>query len=177
MNEDEKKKIPCTQSDLSKVQEIFSNVISEKLSDSKLNLHRIIGNFQLLLNEGFEVQPSPEDDCESQRLKYKIEKCQKKGLRLKNTLDVQRNQIISKTSETIEKMLEENSPNIEEFSESEILSDKIQDEEFLSHLSILDDCIEKLLYQLSTKNSDLQKKTEKLNNNAKDIELFLSSFS
>ena len=32
-------KVPCTKSDLAKVEEIFTNVINEKLGDPNLNLN------------------------------------------------------------------------------------------------------------------------------------------
>lgn len=178
MNDDQK--VPCTKNDLDKAEEIFSNVIRDKLSDSKLNTDKIIQDFRKLLQESFVIQPSPEDDRESQELKDKIEKIQKKALRLKNTLEVHRNQIITDVRAKVEQMLEEKSPKIEDLNEQEIFDDEIHDEEFKQRLSIFDSDIEKILSQLSKSNPKMKTDAEQFEmykNNAMDIESFLSSCS
>ena len=121
------------------------------------------------------IQPSPEDDRESQELKDKIEKSQKKALRLKNTLEVHRNQIVSGVRESIEKKLEENAPRIEDFSEDDISIENDIDEEFQGRLSILDDSIKKLLSTLSEINSKVQVGAQQFDKKATDIESFLNS--
>ncbi|KAK8884170.1 hypothetical protein M9Y10_043276 [Tritrichomonas musculus] len=175
MTDPKETKIPCTKDDLEKAEEIFSHAINEKLSNSNLKLNEISDKFHELLQRCLVIQPSLEEDHESQELKDKIEKSQNKAVRLKTNLEIQRNLIITNVREKIEKMLQEKCPKIEDFDEESILDDEIHDEEFLANLMILDDNIRTLKSQLSETNSRIQYNTKKFKHNAINIENFLKS--
>lgn len=169
--------IPCTEKDLNKVEEIFSNAVTRNLSDSKLNLTKIQKDFHNLLTIYLKVQPSPEDDAESQNLKNKIEKSQLKAIRIKSNLECQRNRVIGEVKTLIDTILEQNLQKIPElytdefdFNDTETMSDQ-----FRTQLPVLDQCIQDLLLQLNEM-TDQYKSQSKASQKAADaISSFINS--
>jgi len=167
--------VSVTTDELEQVVGIFRTSVekeSQGLLNAKLDINKIVNQFENLIRQKVQVVPSLKEDIKEQDLKNEIEKMQRKALRLKTQIQNNRTMFVEEVRRQAEKQFEERRPRLDDLN-IEHSEDIPQDIE--KHFRILDESIMMLEKQISKEKNEIKDKITNVESFLRESQLFFSS--